>query len=222
MVTRVFGKVVENTYEVDRKLESAICNDKNDVELIYTDKPTIKVTPNVASWVELCSYDGEPRYNKENLLFSLYSHRMEFNISENETVTLEKEIFRADLNEIHLHTNKIVEAVDLNKDNAEFDYEIEVRAFNKVMIESNEALKAYCDLHKMSYEDTDCFKLFEVVFPNEILKIKNGKMVTMRSLWDNSIVTSDTVSTGLTFANSKSITYDRSIDEGIITCTATC
>ena len=66
----------------------------------------------VKEWTELCSYEGEPRYNS-NWVFRIYKT---VNISEYETVDIENEIFRADLNEMHLHTNKIVEERDINKE----------------------------------------------------------------------------------------------------------
>lgn len=51
-----------------------------------------------------------------------------------------------------------------------------IKEFNKMMIESNDKLKAYCDLHKLSYEDTDCIELFKLVFPDKLYIIRDGKM----------------------------------------------
>ena len=91
-------------------------------------------------------------------------------------MTIEEEIFRADLNEMHLHTNKVVEEKDINKEDALSILEGQIKAFNKMMIESNNRLIVYCDLHKLSYEDTDCIELFKLVFPDDEYVIEDGVM----------------------------------------------
>lgn len=173
MITRVFGKVIENIYEVDDKLVKI--KDSNEKEkYVYKDKPILTKISKVKSWSELCSYEGEPRYNSSlHASMSMYST---LNISENETVRAEEKIFRADLNEVHLHTDKVVDTIDVNKEREEKYLEVCVKAFNKMMIESNSKLKDYCDIHGLSYEDTDCIKLFNIVFPNEEFEIVNGVM----------------------------------------------
>ena len=35
---------------------------------------------------------------------------------------------------------------------------------------------SYCNLHKLSYEDTNCIELFKLVFPDEEYVIENGVM----------------------------------------------
>lgn len=178
MVTRVFGKIIENIYDVDDKLVQ-ITDENGDTKVVYTGKPTITKETKVKEWSELCSYEGEPRYNKdfdlyESISFGPLNHML--NISEDEEVCVDKEIFRADHNEMHLHTDKVVEELDTNKENAESILNKHVKAFNKMMIESNDQLRAYCDLHKLSYEDTDCIELFKLVFPGKMYVIKNGIM----------------------------------------------
>ena len=177
MITRVFGKKIENYYDIDHKWEQ-IKDNNGDFKTIYTDKPTIIKETKVKEWTELCSYEGEPRYNS-HIGFALYNN---INISENETVTIEREIFRADLNEMHLHTNKIVEEVDVNKYDALSILDGQIKAFNKMMIESNNRLMAYCDLHKLPYEDTDCIELFKLVFPDDEYVIENGVMKVSEKL----------------------------------------
>ena len=95
-------------------------------------------------------------------------------------VSIEDEIFRADLNERHLHTNKIVEERDVDKEDAMSILDGQIKAFNKMMIESNDRLMTYCDLHKLSYEDTDCIELFKLVFPNDEYVIKDGVMKELK------------------------------------------
>ena len=106
---------------------------------------------------------------------------------------------------MHLHTNKIVEEKDINKEDALSILEAQIKAFNKMMIESNNRLMAYCDLHKLSYEDTDCIELFKLVFPDDEYVIENGVMkakekpqITTSSLYvDGSIAKTISIDTSL-------------------------
>ncbi len=179
MKTKVFGKKIENIYGVDHKWKT-IKDENGEDKTVYTDKPTLTRESKVKEWVELCSYKGEPRYNSTRMP-RYDSTRMDYmynaiNISENETVVIEEEIFRADLNEMHLHTNKVVETIEVDKEDMVDTCKCQIRAFNKMMIESNSKLMAYCDLHKLVYEDTDAIELFKLVFPNEEYVIEDGAM----------------------------------------------
>lgn len=200
MITRVFGKKIEKTYDVDHKWVQ-IKGDDGDFKTVYTDKPTLTRETKVKEWYELCAYDGEPRYNS-NRSFFMYNN---INISADETVMIEEEIFRADINEMHLHTNKIVEEIDVDKEDALSILEGQIKAFNKMMIESNNRLMAYCDLHKLSYEDTDCIELFNLVFPDDeyviedgVMKVKGRPKTTASSLYiDGSIATTVSIDTSV-------------------------
>ena len=172
MITRVFGKKIENVYDVVCDMKQ-VEDDDGKMKSVYIEKPRINKTRKVKEWSELCSYEGEPRYNSVCFLGFGYH---EINISENETVKIENEIFRADLNEMHLRTNKIVEEKDVNKEDTLSILDGKIKAFNKMMIESNDKLRAYCDLHKLSYEDTDCIELFKIVFPDDDYVIEDGVM----------------------------------------------
>ena len=171
MKTKVFGKKIENIYGVDHKWKF-IKDENGEDKTVYTDKPTLTRESNVKEWVELCSYKGEPRYNSTRMYY-MYNA---INISEDETVMIEEEIFRADLNEMHLHTNKVVETIEVNKEDMVETCKCQIKAFNKMMIESNNKLMAYCDLHKLSYKDTDAIELFKLVFPDEEYVIEDGVM----------------------------------------------
>ena len=177
MKTKVFGKKIENVYEVDHKCKT-VEDINGESKTVYTDKPTITKIPKVKNWVELCSYEGKPMYNSKtvNTGFWLVIPSKTVNISEDECVAIEEEIFRADLNEMHLHTDKVVETIDTEKADALSIYEGHIKAFNKMMIESNNKLMAYCDLHKLPYEDTDAIELFKLVFPDKRYVIEDGVM----------------------------------------------
>ena len=176
MRTVVLGKKIENVYEVNHNWKT-IDDGNGGIKTVYTGKPTLKMTPHIKEWTEICSYDGEPRYNSnKRYYFASLSYNNQINISEDEIVVVYEEIFRADLNEMHLHTDKVIEEVDVNKEESEEILSEQIRAFNSMMITSNEELKAYCDVHKLSYEDTDAIELFKIVYPSKQYEIENGVM----------------------------------------------
>lgn len=176
MRTVILGKKVENVYEVNHNWKT-IDDGNGGVKTVYTDKPTLVMTPHIKEWAEICSYDGDPRYNSnKGYIFSSLGCVYQMNISEDEAVSVGKEIFRADLNEMHLETDKILEEIDINKKESEEILAEQIRAFNSMMITSNEKLKAYCDVHKLSYGGTDAIELFKIVYPGKQYKIENGVM----------------------------------------------
>lgn len=195
MKTVVLGKKVKNIYEVNKNQEQII-GDNGEPQTVYVGKPFIRVKKETSEHIELCRFKGKPRYNKPNYSFS-YNHRI--NVSKDEAVLIEEEIFRADLNVLELYTDKVVETIDANKEEAESELEQEVKSFNRTMIESNNKLKSYCDIHKLSYEDTDCFELFKLVYPGNSYIISKGLMIgiaadTISYLPDGISVKADTVS----------------------------
>lgn len=180
MRTVVLGKIIENVYEVDYKWKD-IKDSNGQSKTVYVAKPTIIKNINTKEWKEICSFKGEPKYNTQHNYFMLKlahagGNYKELNISDAETVTVYEEIFRADLNEFHLHTSKVIKEIDVNKEEALSVVEAQIKAFNKMMIESNSQLMAYCNLHKLSYEDTDCIELFKLVFPEKEYEIVDGVM----------------------------------------------
>ena len=173
MKTIILGQKIENVYTVNLNFET-IEDENGKVKTIYTAKPTLKKTSTIKEWVKICSYTGEPRYNSTTSLFGYSLTQPQLNISEDETVQIKEQIFRADLNEMHLRTNKIVKEIDMFKEEALATLSEQIRAFNAMMITSNDKLQSYCDVHKLSYEDTDAIELFNIVFPNQCYEIKDG------------------------------------------------
>lgn len=171
MRTVVLGKKIENVYTISTN--NKVVNGKNGgSELIYTDKPKLNKLVEIVGWVEICSFEGEPHYNSGTIR-SFYEN---INISEDETVDVTEKVFRADLNELHLRTNKIVEETDCGKEEITADFAERLKDFNTAMIESNEKLKTYCDVHKLDYGETDAIELFGIVFPGKKYKIEDGAM----------------------------------------------
>lgn len=178
MRTVVFGKKIETVYSVDYKWEQ-IDDAELGVKTVYTGKPEIKTEKKLKEWCELCNYEGEPRYNSNKSWWmntNGFGLSKQMNISENETVNIEEEIFRADLHEMHLHTDKIIEETDVNKEESYDMLESQIKEFNRMMISSNDRLKSYCDLHKLAYEETDCIELFKLIYPGKQYVIEDGVM----------------------------------------------
>lgn len=170
MRTVVLGKVVEKNFSVETNIKTI---NKNGKECdVYTGKPKLQVEEKIKEWKEICSFKGE--YRKNHIYPFFYPSVNQINISENETVTIDKEIFRADLNELHLFTDKVVEEINKGMEIAEIELIKHTRLFNKMMIESNDSLTAYCNLHKLNYGDTDAIELFKIVFPEKEFEIKDG------------------------------------------------
>ena len=200
MQTVLFGqnKTITKVIEENKK---KIEIDGKEVE-VFTTKPRLLNDVEV-TWEEMCRWDGEPFFNKEYTYPMFYSSLFDkLNISENETVEITKKIFRADLGEMHLHSDKVLKEV-INND-CEDKYKRLVKEFNKQMIESNEKLKERCDLYHLSYEDTDCEKLFKDVYGSDIYKIVDGKMV--ESEFNSPKLGSSTLKTDDILKNSHSIT----------------
>lgn len=167
----ILGANIETTYSVNTNLKNE--KDGADFKAIYVGKPALVVDSKVVSYDEILSFDGEIRYNKEAT--PLYDYR-KINISEEETVNIKKEIFRADLNELHVYTDKILSNEEIGKEKAEKSLKYHTRMFNRQMIESNEKMKLYCDVNNLSYEKTDCFQLFKLVYGHDCWDIDNGVM----------------------------------------------
>lgn len=180
MKTKVLGQIITNKYSVDNKRKE-IKDSNGESKIIYEAKPELRKESEI-KWAEICGFEGEPRYNSKRLVWnSIASTSIGFSttisISENEEVSIIEEIFRADLNELHLHTNKILKEIDLNKDEMEIALANEMKSFNKEMIESDEKLKSYCMLHKLNPEETDCMELFNLVYSTDGCFILDGKII---------------------------------------------
>lgn len=171
MQTVLFGK--------NRFITKLIKKNKKKIELdgkeveVFTAKPEL-IYDEKLTWEEMYRWDGEPHFNSNCAYIDPITD--EINISENEVVRVIEKIFRADLNELHLHSDKVLKE-EVN-DDCEDKYKRFVKEFNKQMIESNEKLKERCDLYNLSYEDTDCEKLFKDVYgADKVYEIVDGKMV---------------------------------------------
>lgn len=142
---------------------------------VFSGRPKLKVETEYKWNTDILSFDGDFRYNREGQPFRSCSYN-QLNISEDETVNIVKEVFRADLNELHLYSDRLNAEININKEAAEKGLEKYLEDFNTMMIESNDKMKTYCDLHKLFYWETDAVELFRLLHPNGEMKIKDGKM----------------------------------------------
>lgn len=185
MKTKILGQIITNKYSVDNKRKE-IKNSDGNPKMIYGGKPELKKESEI-KWADICEFEGDPRYNNKHL--GWYFGRA-LNISEDEEVSVNEEIFRADLNELHLHTNKILKEIDLNKDEMEIALTNEMKSFNKEIIEADEKLKSYCLLHKLNPEETDCMELFKLVYSTDGCVVANGTLMgTTYSVIDSGTIT---------------------------------
>ena len=206
MKTIIQGKNLRTTYGVNFNQE-AIKNDKNENTIVYTDKPELTRNKEIINWETIAECDEKIDYNTTistyfSLGLSAYSV-CSINMSEDETVRIIESITRVDLNAYVLHTDKVLSEEIVDKELSESLLESELKLFNKVMIESNDRLLAYCKLHKLILENTDVYELFKVVYPNQTYKIEDGKFLAV----SNSITISSIGITGITLNNCDAI-YD--------------
>lgn len=174
MTTVIKGKNITNFYSVTANKTTKAVSD-NELKTIYTARPKLIKEAKV-EWEEICSFEGDMHYDENNNFFALGNKTI--HISEDEKVHVNKTIFRADLNEKHAFTDKIIDEQDdeKSKSDAEAILKEELANFNEVMINSNDAMLAYCKLHKLDPRDTDCIELFKLIYPGETYAIVDGVM----------------------------------------------
>ena len=183
MKSVVLGKVIENVYSVNPNT-TTIKDELGEEKVVYTAKPVLNKESNTKEWREILHFEGEPRYNKTYGYYFIWNggDHQSLNISEDEKLTIYEEIFRADLNELHLYSDKVMKEIDTNKENSTYEYEAHIEQFNKMMNTSNKAMQDYCDLHGLDYRKADCEKVFSLVYPDKEYEIKDGKMICKENL----------------------------------------
>lgn len=157
MKTIVMGKKIKRDYEIKVEWD-------DNGKLKY--KPYIKELKPDIQWEEICSYEGEARGCRSESFFT-YDSRKHIYLSEDEEVIVEKEIFRADLGDYIQYTNKVLEEDNGGKSDCEESLKMYIKEFNKERIENDSEAKAYCDLHKLNYEDTDYDELMKYIYPDK-------------------------------------------------------
>lgn len=160
MKTVVQGKKITNKWSVDTGKEKRIINGEE--REIFVKKPSLTKEEEI-EWADICEYDERPQYSYNNPLSLVRS----IDLSENESVCVEEEIFRADLVEYLQRVNKVIEEIDENKEESETELQMLVAEFNKTAIENNMEMLNYCKLHKLTPGETDAEELYKLLHPDE-------------------------------------------------------
>lgn len=200
MITRIKGKNITNFYSV--KANKTIKTVDDEQTTIYTSRLEL-IKESKVEWQEMFNFEGDLHYSDAPYWgICKYIH-----ISEDERVRIENTKFRADLNEKHAFIDKVICELDNyeSKSNAETIFNEELENFNKAMINSNDTMLAYCKLHHLPPEGTDCIELFKLVYPGETYEIVDGVMKKKEtskyefSKW--ATVKSDLATTSTSFTN---------------------
>lgn len=182
MITRVMGRVTETYWRVEP--HTHIAGAGNDAtRYVFDAKPEIIKDVVELDPVEICQYEGRPCVSGYGYTITYPYKRI--NIGDEE-VNVQKEAFYADLSEWKQFVDKVVSNVDYCKEEVELDYADLIAQYNEQMINEDERLKAYCDLHHLNPGDTDVDELRKIVYGNYITLTGNETMT----------VTSETVIVG--------------------------
>lgn len=182
MVTRVMGRATKTYWKVEP--HTHIVGAGNDAtRYVFDAKPEIIKDVVELDPVEICQYEGRPCVSSYGYILTDPHKRI--NIGDEE-VYVQKETFYADLGEWKQFVDKIVSNVDYYKEEVELDYADLIAQYNEQMINEDEKLKAYCNLHHLNPGDTDVDELRKIVYGNYITLTGNETMT----------VTSETVIVG--------------------------
>lgn len=184
------AKDIIKTYKVNTgKIQEKFSQDLT-IKEYYDKKPTLDYDEKEEWKVDILSYEGELAYNyySRDGMFKVGLNKSdEMNISETETVSVIKVIFRADLNEYHVYTDKINSRIELNKEEAANELKKEIALFNRTMIESNDKMKRYCLDNALIPEEHDPKEIFKFVYPNKGMKIVDGEIIAVSHLSESTI-----------------------------------
>lgn len=167
----VLGKKVYKSWELKDHKKITIENNKRIDE--YCGKPELIEKTDVIGYDEILRFEGVLEYNTSNLCPSMYR---KINISEDEEVAIEKKIFRADLNETYLYTDKVVEETSDNEEDAKNALRVVTEKFNKSIIEKDEQMMVYCKINGKDPKDVDCIELFKMLYPGRTYRFVNGSI----------------------------------------------
>lgn len=168
----VLGKKVYKSWELKDHKKITIENNKRIDE--YCGKPELIEKTDIIGYEEILRFEGTLEYNEKGASWIFASR--EINISEDEEVTIEKKIFRADLNETYLYTNKVVEETSDNEEDAKNALRVVTEKFNKSIIEKDEQMMNYCKISGKDPKYVDCIELFKILYPGCSYVFVDGKL----------------------------------------------
>lgn len=172
MQTAIQGKEIETTYSV-----KTVRNERG----VLTKKPELVKESKVVKWDNLfVPIDGKIATNTVHTdlsHFNFFSSTV--NISENEEVVIEGQIYRADIDTVMLHTGKVVSEKEINKAESETEFKKVIAEYNHTVVDNNPKMKAYCNVNKIDIDTVDI---------DDLKKICGEKCNT---LYDGVAITSD-------------------------------
>ena len=155
MKTVVMGKKIKNNYDVVVE---------KDEDGKYLSRPEIKKLEPDIKWEQIYEYEGTAQYGiPETPSWLSVPFNRRIYLSENEEVRVTKQIFRADLGQWFQYTDKVLEEKDGNLKSCEKNLKALLADYNKQKIEDDEDAKAYCDLHKLKYEESDYDEIIKII-----------------------------------------------------------
>jgi hypothetical protein len=179
MKTIIKGKNLKTTYGVNNNTKEI--RDENGVlKIVYTAKP--ELTKEVdTTWETIEEFEEDIELNRNQIagfiIMGISNSIGTINLTEDEEVNVIKKKFIVDQKAYVLYTDKVLKTIEELKEISEENLCYELRAFNKMMIESNEKLLAYCNLHKLILEETDVDELMKLVYPDQQYCIEDGKVM---------------------------------------------
>ena len=164
-----------NKYEVVDHLKE-LKDENGKSKTVFDARPFIHVCSEVEDWATIVpDIDGEIKRN-EVLICGHLTALNSINIGKYESIDINEKIYRADLDEMHVFTDKVIEERDEGKEEAEARLAELIGDYNEQMITSNKNMTAYCKLHKLNPREADCEEVFKLVYPCQRLEIINGTM----------------------------------------------
>lgn len=160
MKTRVIGKNIEKTYHVEPHSHQERQEDGT-MKFVFDQKPELVCEITKEEPVTICEYEGEPKRSNYYQFFYRYNC-ISFR---GEDVEILKEVFHADTGDWDQVVNKEIMVAEINKGEAEKKLEALTRNYNRQIIEGDERLLAYCNLHHLKPAETD---------PDELRKLIPG------------------------------------------------
>ena len=150
MKTHVMGRKVIERYYIDG------LDPHGKVKRGVKPKLVLDEDESYVEFVEMFTYEDAPQSEGLGLHQSIH-------ISEKEIVKIIREYFRADIGDWYQEVDKVV---DLDSDENTMRtayYDRVMKEWNDMMICGDAAVKEYCDIHNLKYEDTDYEKIRDLV-----------------------------------------------------------
>jgi hypothetical protein len=193
MKTIIKGKNLKTTYGVNNNTKE-IKDENGALKIVYTAKPELTKVVDT-TWETIAEFDEDIEFNKNQaakfFMTGIFNSIGTINITEDEEVSVIKKKFIIDQKAYVLYTDKVLDSTEELKEISEENLCYELESFNRMMIESNEKLLAYCNLHKLILKETDVDELMKLVYPDQQYYIEDGKIMVKNYSYTNGLSKAD-------------------------------